>query len=554
MTASAIETLRKQLGDRYAVERQLGRGGMGAVYLARDRQLDRLLAIKVLPEEFATQRDLRERFLRETRTAAGFSHPNIVPVFAVEDREDVLAMTMGYVEGESLAERVSRTGPLTIRETVRLLDDVGYALAYAHGRDVVHRDIKPDNIMIERATGRALVMDFGISRVISSAISVDTALTRVGEVVGTPEYMSPEQASGDAVDGRSDLYALGLVAWFALIGKAAVSGTSTQQVLVKQLTETLPLISTVRADVPSALAEAIARCLRKAPSERFETAESFVESVDAVRQGEPEVPVPIRLFAQELAAVGPTLLVGALATWLIWIFIVRVQGWHPFDALSQIMIVLAIMASRLLHVWQATRRVMLMGFSVDDVRRGLAALMDERRAGRAMLRADAALVRRRRIIVVAAIAALPLAFVMARIATGMRTQIGPNAWHVPPLAMGLYVLRSILLGVGIVTLVRSPLRMPLGERLFRWTWLGGLGRSMLRRAHDGLDTTAATRSGTHSALGTKAVTAATPMPSLTQESSRPSVGLAPQLDALTARVEQLERWRESARDAPVGDS
>ena len=151
---------------------------MGAVYLARDLQLDRFVAIKVLPSEFAAQSDLRERFLRETRTAAGFY------------------------------------------------------------RGVVHRDIKPDNIMLERATGRALVMDFGISRTISTAPVAAAGLTRVGEVVGTPEFMSPEQASGDRVDGRSDLYSLCLVAWYAVTGHLAISRETTQKVLVKQLTKT----------------------------------------------------------------------------------------------------------------------------------------------------------------------------------------------------------------------------------------------------------------------------------------------------------------------------
>ena len=162
-------------------------------------------------------------------------------------------MAMGYVEGESLAERVKRAGPLSIKEAVRLLQDTGYALAYAHGRGVVHRDIKPDNIMLERATGRALVMDFGISRTISNAPVADTGLTRVGEVVGTPEFMSPEQASGDRVDGRSDLYSLGLVAWYAVTGQLAISGETTQKVLVKQLTETLPPIVSARADLPTPL-------------------------------------------------------------------------------------------------------------------------------------------------------------------------------------------------------------------------------------------------------------------------------------------------------------
>ncbi|HEY6219649.1 MAG TPA: serine/threonine-protein kinase, partial [Gemmatimonadaceae bacterium] len=152
-----VEQLSARLRDRYVIERELGRGGMGTVYLARDVKLDRPVALKVLPAEFAAMAGLRDRFLRETKTAASFSHPNIVPVYSVEEGDDLLAFAMAYVEGESLADRVKRAGPLTVRDIVRVLQDVGYALAYAHGRGVVHRDIKPDNIMIERATGRALV-------------------------------------------------------------------------------------------------------------------------------------------------------------------------------------------------------------------------------------------------------------------------------------------------------------------------------------------------------------------------------------------------------------
>src|SRR6476661_8885446 len=173
-TPTTPSDIRQQLGDRYTIERELGRGGMGAVYLARDLRLDRQVALKVLPAEFAGDSALRERFLRETRTAASFSHPNIVPVHAVEEREGVLAFAMGFVEGESIAERVRRAGPLDVRSIVRLLQDIGYALAYAHGRGVVHRDIKPDNIMLERATGRAMVMDFGISRAITAPLPAGT--------------------------------------------------------------------------------------------------------------------------------------------------------------------------------------------------------------------------------------------------------------------------------------------------------------------------------------------------------------------------------------------
>ena len=258
---ASLETLRQTLGDRYSIERELGRGGMGTVYLARDRKLDRPVALKVLPEEVAAQAGLRERFVRETRMAAGFSHPNIVPVYAIEEDEDLLAYAMGFVEGETLAERVRRAGPLSVRETVKLLQDVGYALAYAHGRGVVHRDIKPDNIMLERATGRALVMDFGIARAIAAAPDPRAGLTRVGEVVGTPEYMSPEQATGENIDGRSDLYSLGLTAWFALTGRPAMSGDSTGRILARQISEVLPPMISVRPDLPPALADAIDHCL-----------------------------------------------------------------------------------------------------------------------------------------------------------------------------------------------------------------------------------------------------------------------------------------------------
>src|SRR5687768_3562959 len=318
--ANSLSDVRHRLGDRYAVERELGRGGMGAVYLARDLRLDRPVALKVLPAEFAGDSSLRERFLRETRTAASFSHPNIVPVHAVEERDGLLAFAMGYVEGESVAERVRRAGPLDVRSVVRLLQDVGYALAYAHGRGVVHRDIKPDNIMLERATGRALLMDFGIARTITAKVEAPAhatrGLTRVGEVVGTAEYMSPEQASGDVVDGRSDLYSLGLVALFALTGRPAITGTSTQQILVKQLTEVLPPALSLRPDLPEALAAAIDRCVAKEPAARFATAEALVEAIDEAKLTAPEIPLPIRLFGQEVGTLSLVLVFLAIISWL----------------------------------------------------------------------------------------------------------------------------------------------------------------------------------------------------------------------------------------------
>ena len=160
-TIPDLQSLEHAVTGRYAIERELGRGGMGVVLLARDLSLERPVALKLLPAMMAAQPVLRERFLREARTAAGLSHPHIVPIHAVEAREAIVFIAMAYVDGETLADRVRRTGPLPPHEVARILREVAWALAYAHGRGIVHRDIKPDNILIERGSGRALVTDFG---------------------------------------------------------------------------------------------------------------------------------------------------------------------------------------------------------------------------------------------------------------------------------------------------------------------------------------------------------------------------------------------------------
>ncbi|MBK6306344.1 MAG: serine/threonine protein kinase [Gemmatimonadetes bacterium] len=203
----SVDSLRDALAGRYAIDRELGRGGMGVVYLARDIALDRLVALKVLPSELARNPETRERFLREARTAAQLSHPNIVPVYHADAVGDLAFFAMGYVDGENLGERVRARGALPVAEAVRYLREAAWALAYAHARGVVHRDIKPENLLLDRATGRVMVTDFGIAR---DAARAD-GLTQTGHVLGTVHYMSPEQVAGEPLDGRSDLYALGVV-------------------------------------------------------------------------------------------------------------------------------------------------------------------------------------------------------------------------------------------------------------------------------------------------------------------------------------------------------
>ncbi len=238
--ASAADTellarVEQVLAPTFELDHEIGRGGMGIVYLARDSRLKRPVAIKVLPPELAFRSDIRSRFLREAETAAQLSHANIVPIFTVDERGGLVFFVMGYVEGETLAQRMQRDGLIPPAETRRLLTEVASALAYAHSRGVIHRDIKPDNILLSSDGGRAMVTDFGIARAVSAG-SGDSRLTATGVAIGTPAYMSPEQCAGDKeIDGRSDLYSLGVVAYQMLCGSLPFSGTGTGALLVKHL-------------------------------------------------------------------------------------------------------------------------------------------------------------------------------------------------------------------------------------------------------------------------------------------------------------------------------
>jgi serine/threonine-protein kinase len=531
-----LSQLRAKLGDRYDIERELGRGGMGAVYLARDRRLNRPVALKVLPSEMADNAALRDRFLRETRTAASFSHPNIVPVYSIEEGEGVLAYAMAFVEGESLADRVKRAGPLTVRETVKLLQDAGYALAYAHGRGVVHRDIKPDNIMLERASGRAMVMDFGISRGITAAPAGATqALTRVGEVVGTPEYMSPEQATGDHVDGRSDLYSLGLTAFFALTGRPAITGDTTGKVLARQITEQVAPIQALRPDVPAALAAAIDRCVMKDPAERFQTGEELVETLDASKLSGPEIPLSIRLLQQELGSMTTVGLFSALIVFMI----ASTQGGLAGDTSLVVIILISVVMTRIMQTMREVGRIAGAGFTPADIGAGLGAVIAERDQRRAELAQDAGVRRARKRTLVVAVAQLLAAFAFMWITFEryrFRRPDGTGFYVVFP--GGLFVLLAmVMFGVGLALLFRSPFRPPAGERLFRLVWLGPVGRAFIR-----LSGRKAWRTGTPAAA-----TRTTILPVRATQPPRPAPVVAPdRIEALEQRVSELERWRKGS--------
>ena len=363
-TSADVGPLQRAVRGRYAIERELGRGGMGVVVLARDLSLERHVAIKLLPATLAAQPVLRERFLREARTAAGLSHPHIVPIHAVEEVDDIVFITMGFVDGETLADRVRRAGPLPPREVSRILREVAWALAYAHGRGIVHRDIKPDNILIERGSGRALVTDFGIAQARNAAGATER-LTLEGQLLGTAAFMSPEQGAGEAVDGRSDLYALGGVGFYALTGRAPFEATTLEAMLVARFTRAAPAVASARTGVPAALATTIDRCLAREPHDRFASGEAVAEALSegAGAASTQDVAPPVRSFIRA----------AEQTVWLASLIVVftLIYGLPTTRSLGLLLIGIALgVAVVSIDLFRRARELLREGFDAGDVRRG----------------------------------------------------------------------------------------------------------------------------------------------------------------------------------------
>jgi serine/threonine-protein kinase len=270
--------VQRVLDSTYELDREIGRGGMGIVYCAKDRRLKRTVAIKLLPPELAFRSEIRSRFLREAETAAQLSHPSIVPIYSVDEKDGLVFFVMAFVDGDTLAKRIHDRGALDPVEVRRILREVGDALAYAHAHGVVHRDIKPDNILLDAASNRPMVTDFGIARAISDG---SARLTATGIAIGTPAFMSPEQSAGDRdVDGRSDLYSLGVVAYQMLCGELPFNATNTPALLVKHLSERPVPVDQRASNIPPDLARAVMLCLEKNPDDRFPSAQAFVTALD----------------------------------------------------------------------------------------------------------------------------------------------------------------------------------------------------------------------------------------------------------------------------------
>jgi len=366
MTQPSGEFLELQaaLAGEYSLQRELGRGGMGVVYLARDVQLDRDVAIKVLPAHLARVTESRERFLREARTAASLSHPHIVPIHRVGQADGFVFFVMSYVEGETLGERLRTKGPLPPVDVARILREVAWALAYAHGRGIVHRDVKPDNILLEAGTGRALVTDFGIAY----AETAQHPDAESGLVMGTMHFMSPEQAAGQPVDGRSDLYALGVVGYLAASGRLPEIPSATSTALVP--------VGRAAPGIPAALSTAIDRCLARKPADRFPDGEALAAALAPANEPRAVLPPTLRAW---LSARNPLMVpylgwftvFGTLTTanFIAWVTGNRPAGFSDIPLLASIAS-LPLLPIVGYHLNQA-RRQFLAGHTLADLRSAL---------------------------------------------------------------------------------------------------------------------------------------------------------------------------------------
>jgi len=462
------------VAGRYSLERELGRGGMGVVYLAREVRLDRPVAIKLLPPSKTADPRLRERFLREARTAAKLSHPNVIPIHAVEEIGEFVFFAMAYVEGETLTERVRRRGPLPPSEAARVLRDVAWALAYAHGQGVIHRDVKPDNILLE-SSGRVLVADFGIAGVVAGAGAIAS-----GEVIGTPEFMSPEQALGEATDARSDLYSLGIVGYFILSGTLPFEAEKATEVLAKQVTEPAPALGRI-AVVPRRLAQAIDRCLAKDPAERPDGPAALAEQLGQALEQRRDVPAPLRVFVKGSRSTG----IGLALLYVYGVFVVSIAvgvlGGSPNIALLA-GVGLLVAGPLWLLGWQA-RRVTRLGYGQQDVDYAFQVELERSREERAF---EYGVVAPRGEILTRGVALVGLffGFMSMSLGSGLLSALGGALFAIGGVA-------------GIIAVMRAGRRADVGGRLWHKFWKSRFGGWILRQASrlGGKDAIAA--SGTH---------------------------------------------------------
>ncbi len=313
--SDTLERLRAAVQDAYDVDRKIGEGGMATVFVAEDRKHRRKVAIKVLRPELAASLGT-DRFLREIELAAGLQHPHIVPVYDSGSADGCLYYVMPFVEGESLRDLLRREGRIPTERAATIMREAASALAYAHSHGIVHRDVKPENIML--SGGHAVVADFGIARAIDASRSADAALTGTGMAIGTPAYMSPEQATADAVDARSDQYSLACVFYEMVTGTQPFTAPTMQALLTKVLTGPRPRLSSVVHEVPIEVDAAVQRALQQEPDKRFPTITDFADALTSGSSGAAAATRESRRW-KRLAVVLPAVVAVVAAVWVIFV-------------------------------------------------------------------------------------------------------------------------------------------------------------------------------------------------------------------------------------------
>jgi serine/threonine-protein kinase len=361
--------LQAALAGQYSFERELGRGGMGVVHLAREVALDRLVAIKVLHPELADRPEQRERFLREARTGARLAHPHIVPIYAVGEAAGTVYFVMAFVDGESVRARLHREGPLDPATTSRIVMEAGQALAHAHAMGVLHRDVTLDNILLERSTGRALLADFGIASEVEHAGNAP--------LIGTPAYLAPELVQGDPPSPRSDLYALGIAAWTMLTGRLPFPDDAPAKVLIHQVTAPIPPLEEAAAGTPGTIRRAVMRALAKDPAERPADVESWLQEWTG-GQAARALAAPLRHWLDRWSRVRIFYALAMSATAMLG----TIGGsfntpWLPLAGVWQLIRIAAFIVPAVLILhdvmdWRGLRALAREGYRIEDLRLAMA--------------------------------------------------------------------------------------------------------------------------------------------------------------------------------------
>jgi serine/threonine-protein kinase len=553
--------LQEALAGRYSIEEELGRGGMGIVYLAREVSLDRLVALKVLPPQLAAQPAARERFLHEARIAAKLSHPNIVPIHAVDEVRDFVFFAMAYIEGESLGERIRSRGPRPPSEVARVLREVAWALAHAHGQGVIHRDIKPDNILLETSSGRALVADFGIASVVEAAHADST-----DTVSGTVEFMSPEQALGKPLGPACDSYSLGIVGFYALSGQLPFQGSTKAATIAQHISDPAPPVASVIRGAPSKLSRAIDRCLAKRPEERFENAQELADVLGQSLGVRRELPVPLRVFIKRARRVGFAGVIagavflaafaGGLAAALVPSGLRALFGWGTFA--------LGVTVAPAAFVFARIRGLLKLGFQHRDLAAALEADLDRHQEELAFeLAAKSA----RYVKTVGISFAVSLAVVGLWIVVENFPRLLPLSTNAGSFFSAVATVAAVTAllsgGLGTVAISRALQRRDVDGRLRAWFWKTSVGRWIFRVAGAGLKRRSVTGSATYRptefAIGLEAdrLFDELPRPIRRQLAGLPDVLRKLEDDAqqMRGRVEELNEVLARVRvDRPAGQS